>query len=272
MNKLFLSGFLAIIIVKLVKPDCSLMQIGTKPLPAEGEKTKPREINTTTLNKMCPDFKDQKVCCDENQLATLVQNFKSLETIFGESVGGCDVCVVNLKRFWCYFTCAPNQAEFLKVFNYSKHIVGRNETRDLLDIDFYLDQDTNCDLFNSCKKTKFAAQVPSMANALGFVNFQGVNAYTKMSVFIKMKLDEKNNDTIKGLVFENDPCDTVPVDGKVRGYEAKNCTCNSCDKKCKYTSSANMDTFEGLNGVVIVLVYLGVLIGTIVLYFAKKLN
>jgi len=47
---------------------------------------------------------------------------------------------------------------------------GNNKT--LRMINLTINKDTNCDLFKSCKKTKYATQVTAMSNAIGFTTFQ----------------------------------------------------------------------------------------------------
>lgn len=47
------------------------------------------------------------------------ESFLKIDTVFGSSTsggsGGCDLCAINLKRFWCQYACDPNQANFTKV-------------------------------------------------------------------------------------------------------------------------------------------------------------
>ena len=31
----------------------------------------------------------------------MISSFPKLDIVFGTKNGGCDVCAVNLKRFWC---------------------------------------------------------------------------------------------------------------------------------------------------------------------------
>lgn len=42
----------------------------------------------------------------------------------------------------------------------------------VLRLNLTLNNEMNCKLFNSCKKTKYATLVPSMQNAIGFTTFQ----------------------------------------------------------------------------------------------------
>jgi hypothetical protein len=51
-------------------------------------------------------------------------------------------------------------------------VVIDNVKYTLLDVNMTLNQEMNCQLFNSCKKTKYASQVAAMNNAIGFISFQ----------------------------------------------------------------------------------------------------
>ncbi len=63
----------------------------------------------------CPFYINKPVCCIPFQLDKLRENFKLIEKMFGTDEDGCDVCAANLKRFWCEFTCNPNQRSFSKL-------------------------------------------------------------------------------------------------------------------------------------------------------------
>jgi hypothetical protein len=43
----------------------------------------------------------------------MIRSFKQIDATFGSGGGGCDFCGANLKRFWCQYTCDPNQADFV---------------------------------------------------------------------------------------------------------------------------------------------------------------
>lgn len=231
--------------------------------PAEGNETIPSTIQPE--DTYCQDFVGKETCCTTYQVNQLLKNFQAIESIFGGD-GGCDVCVVNLKRFWCHFACNPNQDKFVQVGNLTNYTID-GKVYQLRDINYSITDEANCALFHSCKKTKFVAQVPSMGNAIGFTNFQGINAYTKMPVYITMKIDNEN-----GVTWDNDPCDLdVPSNGDIRGYKGnKNCTCNSCEHRCKYDSSVSIPITNGLNLWLIIGFYIFVAVATAGLFFYKK--
>ena len=251
-------------IIVFVNSSCSMAQdIGDKPREAREGETEPHTILQDS--SYCPDFEGIKTCCTDYQISQLQNNFLAIESVFGGD-GGCDICVVNLKRFWCYFTCAPNQAEFLEVGNLTNYVIDGKEY-ELRDITFYLNDDTNCELFKSCKKTKFVAQVPSMGNAIGFTNFQGINAYSKIPVYVTMKIDNE-----RGVKYDNDACNLeVPSSQIVRGYKnVSSCTCNTCEYSCNYDFDSSISFTNGMNITLIIVFYIFVFIATIFLFLYKN--
>lgn len=130
-----------------------------------------------------------------------------------------------------------------------------------------LNNQMNCDLFSSCKKTKYASQVSAMNNAIGFTTFQGTEAYRKTPIFINMDYTKEG-----GLSFDVDKCDTVPEDGKtLRGFPfSEECKCNTCQNACNYTVSSTLAVMYGFNVMLVVLVLVGVFIATLGIFFLKK--
>jgi hypothetical protein len=95
-----------------MKQECD-PQTGTcKPVPADD--LEPQILEGPDV--VCPDYLGKMACCDNSQNIQLKSNFNDLQTIFGTAVGGCDICVVGLKRLWCDFTCHPNQHTFCKIY------------------------------------------------------------------------------------------------------------------------------------------------------------
>lgn len=132
-----------------------------------------------------------------------------------------------------------------------------------------IDKGANCDLYNSCKKTRYASQVSAMSNAIGFTTFQGAEAYVRIPVFIFMNYtDEKT-----ALNLDFDRCDLkVPEDNILHGFNiTKDCGCNSCAEQCRYDLAAKSSSvFLGFNGLTVLIVYAIVFIGTISLFILKK--
>lgn len=88
----------------IYSPDC---------IPQPANFTQPKIL--TGPDVVCPDFLNKPACCSNDQNKLMMANFQDLDTIFGSKYGGCDVCAINLKRFWCTFTCHPEQHTFSKI-------------------------------------------------------------------------------------------------------------------------------------------------------------
>ena len=91
-----------------MKQDCDIYQSDC--IPSEANFTDPVELQG--INVVCNEYLGKKACCSDSQNILLKKNFESLDSVFGASYGGCDICAINLKRLWCEFTCSPNQHEF----------------------------------------------------------------------------------------------------------------------------------------------------------------
>lgn len=149
-----------------------------------------------------------------------------------------------------------------------KNFTIRDKVYELLILNMTIDTTSNCELFNSCKKTKYASQVTAMNNAIGFTSFQGTEAYQKSPVFIQMKYEKD-----KGLKFDNDKCGMDLTGKKIhRGYTVEgNCACNACEEKCVYDADVNrMEIMEGFNALTVALVYVFVILVSVVIYLLKK--
>lgn len=91
---------------------CDVMNPDCRPGPTNN--TEPQIL--TGLNVICPEYLNKPACCTDGQNILLKKNFDSLDSIFGSTYGGCDICAVNLKRFWCHFTCSTEQDKFSNSF------------------------------------------------------------------------------------------------------------------------------------------------------------
>jgi len=89
---------------------CDVTQPDCRPEPANF--TQPQIL--LGPNIICPEYYNKTACCNNGQNIVLKNNFDSLDSVFGSKYGGCDICSVNLKRFWCHFTCSPDQDKFSK--------------------------------------------------------------------------------------------------------------------------------------------------------------
>jgi hypothetical protein len=60
----------------------------------------PFELGTLSA---CKDYIEpgRLGCCNRFNDETTLKNFKQIDGLFGIQGGGCDICAINLKRFWC---------------------------------------------------------------------------------------------------------------------------------------------------------------------------
>jgi hypothetical protein len=93
-----------------MKQDCDVRDPKCKPSAANN--TEPQILNG--IDAICPDYKDQLACCNKGQNILMKNNFDSLDSVFGSKSGGCDACAINLKKFWCHFTCHTEQDQWRK--------------------------------------------------------------------------------------------------------------------------------------------------------------
>lgn len=49
----------------------------------------------------CTEYNGQIGCCDAGNDQQQSQSFTELDGVFSSLGGGCDICAINLKRFWC---------------------------------------------------------------------------------------------------------------------------------------------------------------------------
>src|SRR5690349_19402715 len=108
--------FVLLLIIKNIFNLCTLKQDCT---PITDPNCKPSAANFTQPFKLaddpkvvCKEFIGKDSCCTPDQNVLLLSNFIALDAIFNTNVGGCDICTINLKRLWCYFTCSPDQHKF----------------------------------------------------------------------------------------------------------------------------------------------------------------
>lgn len=165
------------------------------------------------LDEICPFLKGMETCCNDDQILVMYNNFKTIESLFGN----CQLCSANLKRFWCEYTCSPYQYYFVDSFDqiYSEDIDGLalNQT-------VRVESSVTCDLYNSCKKNPYVASLASGQSAVGFLEFMGSNAVQTGKVKISFDF---TNDPDKTLMMDMYPCD-LDVNGTLDGYEVQSCT------------------------------------------------
>jgi hypothetical protein len=176
-----------------------------------------------THSLMCPEFSGQALCCNDQQNTELVTEFELIDYLFGGKSGGCDACAANLKRMWCYFTCSPNQGDFVK--SGPQEIVQNpmNSTPSyvlMMPANLTVTERYAEDLYSSCKKCAFTQQVPSIQSPHAFLQFQGTNSFEMGLLFITVYFV----DSLPALDLSVVPCSHKA--SEVYGFPTKPCSCD----------------------------------------------
>lgn len=145
--------------------------------------------------------------------------------MFGSQGGGCDICGINLKRFWCEYACSPRQADFISASTDFYPVPDPKKPSDTVMvqmINLTVHADSACTLYNSCKRIGFVTSVSAMGSPAGFLKFQGHNAVDDAFQYIDVMFSYSTNNS---LYFNDDNKETEPE--------------RSSFQMCNFTSSPN---------------------------------
>lgn len=97
-------------------------------------------------------------CCTASQLDSLASSLAQAESL----IATCPACRNNFRRFYCSFTCSPNQSQFLDVTatqNTTTRLPNGTELvqEAVKSISFYVGRSYGQAFFDSCKDVKFGA-------------------------------------------------------------------------------------------------------------------
>ena len=246
--------------------DCTVIPIG------EGEDPllicdPPRPIidgNASIYNHsyglVCPEYEGQDVCCNDAQNTLQGENFKILVASFGSSGGGCDVCAANLQRFWCQYTCSPNQADFVDVGELG--IFTNPLTKSTVEaraMTFWVDADTACAIYQSCSKTSFVSELSQTSTSAGFFIFLGENGVSTSKVWFTFSFPTGNS---TALNFDPHSCAQKFYINDTSGFPIpQNCTCNTCSDLCVGEAGIEVgNILDGFNGSIVLWTYVGLVI------------
>lgn len=223
---------------------------------------------------VCPDFENGPRCCDTNTLKILKFNFNNLlDPTFGSPDGGCSICSANLKRFWCHYNCAPSQSDFtppasISQYNYTVNPTDPYSWRLITESDVYVDINTTCQTFGSCKNVAFAESLGSMSSYQGLFNVFSANGVTQGNVLMNFKYVTQEG----ALNVSVNNCSQVFESG----YDQYNyslymgqgwCNCQHCSSNCTAVDFSQYIQQRGLlNGfkfsvLLITIIVAGALIG-----------
>ncbi|CAJ2505277.1 Uu.00g126710.m01.CDS01 [Anthostomella pinea] len=139
-----------------------------KPLPCvdNGLAKSPDDDLAKDIEELCgPKWKDSKVCCDSDQLASLKSSLSTPNQI----IGGCPACRDNFFNLFCSFSCSPDQSLFINVTR-TQQLSGKTAVAEL---DQLLTKEYSDGFYDSCKEVKFG---PSNSKAINFIGGGAHNA------------------------------------------------------------------------------------------------
>mmetsp|Transcript_9534 Transcript_9534/g.18514 ORF Transcript_9534/g.18514 Transcript_9534/m.18514 type:complete len:296 (-) Transcript_9534:60-947(-) len=220
----------------------------------------------------CPMFTDQPTCCNVAQNSDMATRFVMIDLTMGSPSGGCDICAANMKLMWCYFTCSPNQADFVQAGPQEWVLDPTDPSRTKEDLvmlnNFTVTYATACSIYESCKKCPYVVEVSAMHSAQGFLNFQGYNSIEYGATWTTFFFE----DTATALDLTFSSCNTNTTN--LYGYAVKPCSCNNCEKSCKHSySSSSSDLSDGLDWEIVWISYValvGVSIGIMFFNYCEK--
>lgn len=108
----------------------------------------------STLAQVCgDDFATTTTCCTLGQLDTLQASLAQAEPL----LAACPACRTNFRRFYCAFTCSPDQSLFVAVTATQTLSKDGEPTEAVKSVDFDVSPSFGEGFFESCKAVKFGA-------------------------------------------------------------------------------------------------------------------
>lgn len=160
------------------------------------------------------DFATGPVCCTQDQVGTLKENFVQVEAL----LASCPACLNNFRSFFCSMTCSPDQGSFLNVTTTQTSFENREAVKSL---DFFVGDNFASGFFDSCKEVKLSA---ANEYAMTFVGGGAKNART----FLKFLGDEKDIGSPFQIDFRYDD----PPQGHLFDPRARRCSDNDLQSRC----------------------------------------
>ncbi|XP_071860476.1 NPC intracellular cholesterol transporter 1 homolog 1b [Bombus fervidus] len=227
------------------------------------------------LREKCPQYfenigsNEPELCCDSDNIQTLVTQLSMAETIFGR----CPTCIKNVYKLLCDLSCSPEQSRFLNVTKTNKTSEGKVYVEEL---EVYINEKYMNDTYDSCKNVVYPASGnlamdlacgihdASKCNAKLWYEFQGDPVANGFIAFRMTFVTDKP--------YWNEP--TKTCDEQYDGLSA--CSCVDCPRSCpliKLIKSDDPFTLFGMNAygiIVAILVILSSLFITIVYQLIQR--
>lgn len=174
------------------------------------------------------------MCCNEDQIAALDGSMQQAASILVR----CPSCFENFKKFWCLFTCSPNQSLFFTPN--CQHDWFPTENSTIAEVILDVNEDFAQSFYDSCKDTKMTATGASVMTAFGgaqnaheFINALGFTSGLSpslggTSMHIVPRFPKTSADNVTGQIPSDAP---VGLDGSLASC-ATSCSCTDCPINC----------------------------------------
>ena len=170
------------------------------------------------------EYASGPTCCTTDQLETLRDNLGAAENL----IASCPACRNNFRKFWCTFTCSPDQATFLNVTSTQKSVMDQTAVKST---DFFVSEHFGEGFYDSCKSIQVGATNGYAMDLIGggAKDYQG---------FFKFMGDVKDMGSPFQINFPNEipsgmtPFDTIPRKCSDNDL-ASRCTCIDCPDICQ---------------------------------------
>ena len=123
------------------------------------------------------EYAEGPVCCTSDQLEALRDNLNVAENL----ISSCPACRNNFRKFYCSFTCSPDQATFVNVTSTQTSSTGKEAVES---VDFFVQEQFAKGFFDSCKNVQMGATNGYAMDLIG----GGAKNYAE---FLKFMGDEK---------------------------------------------------------------------------------
>ncbi|KAI5370601.1 putative Sterol-sensing domain, protein patched/dispatched [Septoria linicola] len=196
------------------------------PCPDNGLAEDPSEQVRDKLVSICGEqWRDSKVCCQEDQLDVLKSNLDTANSI----ISSCGACKKNFFDLFCTFTCSPDQSLFVNVTS----TVPKGDKFLVTELDQLIGEDYGTGFYDSCSDVKFGA---TGGRAMDFIG-GGAKNYTQMLKFLgdkkpfvgspfQINFPPPSADFpgMQPILHEAVPCNTTD--------ESYRCACVDCGTAC----------------------------------------
>lgn len=170
------------------------------------------------------EYAESPTCCTTDQLETLRDNLGQAENL----IASCPACRNNFRKFWCTFTCSPDQATFLNVTSTQKSVMEQTAVKS---VDFFVSERFGQGFYDSCKSIQVGATNGYAMDLIG----GGAEDYLS---FFRFMGDVKDLGSPFQINFpEQIPSEMTPFDTRPRNCAdndlGSRCTCIDCPSVCQ---------------------------------------